>query len=183
MLSNHLIFFHSLLFLPSIFPRITGKSFPVSRCFPSGGRSIAVSASASVLSVNIQGWFPLGLTGLISLQSKGLLDCAAGSFLWHWAFFMVQLLHLYMNARKTIALTIWTFVSKVMSLFFNMLPRFVIAFLPRSRLLLISSLQSPSTMILEPKQIVYHCFHYFPIYLPWSDGTMCHDLHFLNFVF
>ena len=67
-----------------------------------------------------------------------------------------------------------------MSLLFNMLSRLVITFLPRSKHLLISWLQSPSAVILEPKQIVSHCFHCFPIYLPWSDGTRCHDLHFLN---
>ena len=121
---------------PQSFP--ASKSFPVSHLFASSGQSIRASSSASFLPMIIQGWFPLGLTGLISLQSKGLLDCAAGSFLWHWAFFMVQLLHLYMNARKTIALTIWTFVSKVMSLIFNTLSRFDIAFLPRSKCLLIS---------------------------------------------
>ena len=79
---------------------------------------------------------------------------------------------------KTIALTRWTFVGKVTSLFFNMLSRLVITFLPRSKHLLISWLQSPSTVILEPKKIKsVHCF---PIYLPWSDGTRCHDLSFLN---
>ena len=61
-----------------------------------------------------------------------------------------------------------------------MLSRLVIAFLPRSKHLLISWLQSPSAVILEPKKLVHHCFHCFPIYLPWSDGTRCHDLHFLN---
>ena len=68
-------------------------------------------------------------------------------------FFMVQLSHPYMTTGKTIALTMWTFVNKVMSLLFNMLSRFVIAFLPRSKHLLISWLQSPSTVILEPKKI------------------------------
>ena len=85
--------------------------------------------------------------------------------LWHSAFFMVQLSHPYMTTGKTIALTRWTFVSKVMSLFFNMLSRLVIAFLPRSNHLLISWLQSPSAVILEPKKIVCHCFYCFLIYL------------------
>ena len=70
-----------------------------------------------------------------------------------------------MITGKTIALTIWTFVSKVMSLLFNMLYRLVIAFLPRSKRLLISWLQSPSAVILEPKKIVSHCLYCFPIYL------------------
>ena len=75
------------------------------------------------------------------------------SVLWHSAFFMIQLSHPYMTAGKTIALNAWTFVGKVMSLLFNMLPRFVIAFLPRSMHLLISWLRSPTSVILEPKKI------------------------------
>ena len=82
------------------------------------------------------------------------------------AFFVVLLSHPYMTTGKTIALTRWTFVGKVMSLVFNMLSRFVIAFLPRSKRLLISWLQSPSAVILEPKKIVCYCFHCFPIYFP-----------------
>ena len=81
--------------------------------------------------------------------------------------------------RKTIQ-TFDYFVGKVMSLFFNMLSRFVITFLPRSKCLLISCLQSPSAVILEPKKIVCHCLHCFPNYLLWSDGTGCHDLSVLN---
>ena len=97
------------------------------------------------------------------------------------AFFTVQLSHPYMTRGKTIALTRWTLVSKVMSLFLNMLPRLVITFLPRSKHLLISWLQSPSAVILEPpKNKVWHCFHCFSIYFPWSDGTGCLDLRFLN---
>ena len=88
------------------------------------------------------------------------------------AFFIVQLSNPYMTTGKTIALTRWTFVGKVMSLFFNMLSRLVITFLQSSKCLLISWLQSPS--------IVWHCFDCFPIYLPWSDETRCHDLSFLN---
>ena len=86
--------------------------------------------------------------------------------------FIVQLSHPYMTTGKTIALTRWIFVGKVMSLLFHMLSRLVITFLPRSKRLLISWLQSPSAVILEPKKIkVCHCF---PIYLPWNDGTGCH---------
>ena len=102
------------------------------------------------------------------------------SFLQCSAFLIVQLSHTYMTTGKTIALTRRTFVGKVMSLLFNMLSILVIAFLPRSKCLLISWLLSPSTVILKPKKIVCHCFHCFPIYLPWSDGTRCHDLSFLN---
>ena len=75
------------------------------------------------------------------------------SIFWHSAFFMIQLSHPYMTTGKTIALSIWTFVGKVMSVLFNMVSWFVIAFLPRSKHLLISWLQSPSTVILEPKKI------------------------------
>ena len=100
------------------------------------------------------------------------------------AFFIVQLSHPYMTTRKTIALTRCTFVGKAMSLLFNMLSRLFITFLPRSKHLLISWLQSPSAVILEPPQNkVCHCFHCFPIYLPWSDGTQYHDLSFLNVEF
>ena len=92
---------------------------------------------------------------------------------------MVQLSHPYVTAGKTIALIRQTFVDKVMYLFFNTVSVFVIAFLPRSKCLLFSWLQSPSAVILEPrKNKVCHCFHCFPIYLSWSDGTRCHDLSF-----
>ena len=96
------------------------------------------------------------------------------------AFFTVQLSHPYMTTGKTIALTRWTFVGKVISLLFNMLSRLDITFLPRSKRLLISWLQSPSAVNLDPQKIVWHCFHCFPIYFPWSDGTGCSDLRFLN---
>ena len=83
-----------------------------------------------------------------------------------------------MTTGKTIALTVWTFFGKVMSLLLNVLFIFFIAFLPRSKHLLISWLQSPSTVFLEPKKIVHHCFYCLPIYLPWDDGTGWHDLVF-----
>ena len=165
----------------------TSGSFPMSQYFASGCQSIGASASASVLPLNIQDWPPLGLTGLISLQSKGLSRVFSNntvlkaSNLQHSAFIMVQLSQPYMTTRRTIVLIRWTFVSKVMSLLFNVLSRMIIAFLPRSKCLLISWLQSPSALILEPQENkVCHCFPYFPIYLPWSDGTGCHDLDFLK---
>ena len=129
----------------------------MSQFFSSGGQNIG--ASVSVLPMNIQDWFPLQLLGLISLLSKGTLKSLLqhhslkASILWCSAFFMVQLSHPYMTTGKIIALTRWTFVSKIMSLLFNSLSRFVIAFLPRSKCLLISWLQSPPTLILEPKKI------------------------------
>ena len=85
---------------------------------------------------------------------------------------MVQLSHPYMTTDKTIALTRWTFVGEVMSLLFNRLSRFVTAFLPRSKCLLIPRVESPSAVILEPpKNKICHCFHFFPVYLPGSDGN------------
>ena len=93
---------------------------------------------------------------------------------------MVQLLYPYMNTGKTMTLTVWTFVGKVMSVLYNMLPGFVIAFLPRSKHLLIPWLQSLSTVILEPKKKVFHCFYFFPFCWLWSDGTRCQDLRFLS---
>ena len=86
--------------------------------------------------------------------------------------------HPYMNAGKTIALTRQTYVSKVMSLLFRMLSRFVIAFLPRSKCLLILWLLWPSAVIGAQENKVCHSFHCFPIYLPWNDQTGCHDLSF-----
>ena len=126
--------------------------------------------------------FPLGLTGLISLQSKGLKTIlqhhsSKASILQRSAFFIVHLSYSYMITGKTIDLTRRTFVGKVMSLLFNMLSRLVVTFLPRSKRLLISWLQSPSTVIVEPRKIKdSHCIHCFPIYLPGNDGTRCHDL-------
>ena len=120
----------------NLFP--ASGSFPVSQLFASGSQSIRVLASTSVLPINTQGWSPLGWTGWISLQSKGLSGVffkhhsSKASILWHSAFFIVQLSHPYMTTGKTIALTRWTFVGKVMSLLFNVLSRLVITFLPRS---------------------------------------------------
>ena len=94
---------------------------------------------------------------------------------------MAQLSDPYMTTG-TINLAMWTFVAKVISLLFNILSRFVIVFLPKSKLLLISWLQSLSTVILEAKKIICHCFHFFLIYSPWNDGTGCHDLSFFNVV-
>ena len=124
--------------------------------------------------MNTQDWSPLGWTGWIALQSKGLskvfsnttvqnINSSALSFLYS------PTLTFKMTTGKTIALTRRTFVGKVMSLLFNMLSRLVITFLPRNKRLLISWLQSPSAVILEPKKISV-TFHCFPIYLPWTDG-------------
>ena len=145
--------------------------FLMSHFFASGGQSIGVSASASVVPMNIQDWFPLGWTGLFSLQSKGLSRVFSSTTVWKRQFFSTQP-SLWSNShihtwllKKTIALTIRVFVGKVMSLIFNTLSKFVIGFLPRSKCLLIW-LQSPSAVILRPKKSKCHCFQFFPFYLP-----------------
>ena len=134
-------------------------SFPMSQFFASGGQRIGASALASVLPKYIQDWFLLGLIGLISLKSKGLSEVFSNTTVQKHQFFDAQLslwsssyIHPYMTTGKTIALTRWIFVGKVMSLLFNMLSMLVITFLPRSKHLLISWLQSPSAVILEPPQ-------------------------------
>ena len=129
----------------------------MSQFFTSGGKSIGVSASASVLPMNIQDWFPLGLTGLISLQSRGLSRVFSNNTVQKHQFFgtlfIVQLSHPYMTTGKIIALTRWTFAGKIMSLLFNTQSMFVIAFLWRSMCILISWVLSPSIVILKPKKI------------------------------
>ena len=140
--------------------------------------SFNISASSEysrLISFRMDWFYLLAVQGTL----KSLLQhhSSKASILLCSAFFIVQLSHPYMTTGKTIALTRWTFVGKVMSLLFNTLSRLVITFLPRSKRLLISWLQSPSA---APKNKVWHCFHCFPIYFPWSDGTGCHDLRFLN---
>ena len=133
---------------PPAFSLSQHQSFLRSKFFASGGQSIRVSASASasVLPMNIQDWFPLGLTGLISLLFKRFSRVFSNTTVQKCsAFFKVQLLHPYMTTGKTVPLTRWTFVGKVMSLLFNMLSRLVITFLPRSKCLLISRLQADKT--------------------------------------
>ena len=114
--------------------------------------------------------FRMDWLDLLAVQGtlKSLLQhhSSQASIFWHSAFFTVQLSHPYMTTIKTIALTRWTFVGKVMSLLFNLLSRLIITFLPRSMHLLISWLHSPSAVILETKKIICHCFHCFSIYFP-----------------
>ena len=134
--------------------------------------NIGASASATILPVNIQGWLPLGLTVLISLLSRGLSKVfsstrnSKASILQCSVFFLVQLSHPYMTTGKTIALTKWAFVGKVMSLAFNMLSRFVIIFYPDSKCLLISWLQSLSTVILKKKSVPVSTF----------PPSICHEV-------
>ena len=154
--SNHLILYWSLL-LPSIFPSI--RVFSVSQLFVSGGQYWSFSFSISpsneypgLISFRIE-WFDLAVQSLLVVKSLLQHDNSKASILRCSAFFMVQVSHLYMITGKTIGLIIQTSVGKVMSLLFNTLSRFVIAFLPRNKCLLILWLQSPSAVILEPKKM------------------------------
>ena len=168
--SSHLILCHTFLLLPSIF------------------LNIRVFSNESVLHIRWPKYWSFSFnispfneySGLISFRMdwldlhavqetlKSLLQhhSSKASIIWCSAFFIVQLSHPYMTTGKTIALTRWTFVGKVMSLLFNMLSRLVITFFPWSKHLLLSWLQSPSVVILEPRKKVSHCFHCFPIYSP-----------------
>ena len=164
--SNHLILCPPLLLQPSIFPSIrvfSNESVLHSRWPKYWSFSFSVSPSNEYSGL-------ISWLDLIAVQGtlKSLLQhhSSKASVLWHLAFFIVQLAHPYMTTGKTIALTRRTFVGKVMSLLLNILSRLVITFLPRSKRLLISWLQSPSAVILEPTKIKSDTFHCFPIYLP-----------------
>ena len=167
--SNHLILCCPLFLPPSIFRSIRVFSSESVLCirwpkYWSFSFSISSSNEYSGLISFRMHWFDLAVQGTL----KSLLQhhSSETSILWCSAFFRVQLSHPYMTTGKTIALIRWTFVGKVVSLLFNMLSSLVIAFLPRSKHLLISWLQSPSAVILEPKKIKPASFHCFPIYLP-----------------
>ena len=167
---NHLIFCRPLLLLPSVFPSIRVFSNESVLCirwpkYWSFSFSISPSNEYSKLISLRTDWLDL-----IAVQGtlKGLLQhhSSKAAILWCSTFFIVQLSHPYRTTGKTVALSRWTFVGKVISLLFNTLSRLVITFLPRSKCLLISWLQSPFAVILEPPQIVSYCFYCFPIYLP-----------------
>ena len=183
---QHLILYCPILLPPSVFPsiRIFSKGSVLHIRWPKYWRfSFSISPPHKSLLI----FFRMDWLDLLAVQGtlKSLLQhhSSKASSLWHSAFFRVQLSHPYMTTGKTIALTRQTFVGKVISLLFNMLSRLVITFPPRSKGLLTSWLKSTSTVILEPPKIVCHCFHCLPIYLPWSDGTRCHDLSFLSVEF
>ena len=168
--SNHLILCRPLLLLPSIFPSI--RVFSNESALPIRWPKHWSFSFSITPSSEHPGLIPFRMDWLDLLSVQGALKSlfqhhsSKASVLQHSAFCMLQLSHLYVNTGKTTALTRWIFVDKVMSPLFNRPSRFMIAFLPRSKRLLISWLQSPSTVILEPKKIVSHCFHCFPIYLP-----------------
>ena len=169
--SNHLFLCHPLPLLLLILSSIRGFSNESALCIRRPRRcsfSFSISPCSECSGLIC---FRIDWLDLLAVQGtlKSLLQhhSSKASILRCSAFFMAQISHPYMTTGKAIALTIQTFVGEVMSLLFNMLSRFVIAFLPRSKRLLISWLQSPSAVILEPhKSKVCHCFHCFPIYLP-----------------
>ena len=152
----------------------------MSQLFTSGGQSIGAAASASVLPMNTQDWSPLGWTGWSPCSPRDSQESSPHHsskvlILRHSAFFTVQLSHPYMTTGKTIAFTKWTFVDKVMSLLFNTLSRLFITFLPSSKRLLISWLQSQAAVILEPRKrkSLFPLFpHLFPMkwwdWMPWT---------------
>ena len=155
--SNHLILCRPLLLLPSTFPstRVFSNESALRIRWPKYWHfsfSISPSNEYSGMISFRTNWFDL-LAVQGTLKSLLQQHNSKASILWHSVFFMVQLSHPYRITGKTIALTRWTFIGKVMSLLFNMLSRFATAFLPRSKCLLISWLQSPSAVILEPKKI------------------------------
>ena len=167
--SSHLILCR-LLLLPPIPPnvRVFSKESTLRMRWPKyWGFSFNISPSnehPGLISFRMDWLDLLAVQGTL----KSLLQHHSSkvSILWCSAFFRVQVSRPYMTTGKTIALTRWTFVSKIMFLLFNMLSMLVIAFLSRSKHLLVSWLQSPSVVILEPPKIVCHYFHCFPIYLP-----------------
>ena len=184
MTSNHLILCRPLFLLHSIFPSIRVFSDESVLCirwpkYWSFNFSISPSNEHPGLIFFRMDWLDLlavrgTLKSLLQHHSSktSVFQCSA--------FFTVQLSHPYMTTGKTIALTRQTFVGKVMSLLFNMLSKLVITFFLMSKCLLISWLQSPSAVILwAPKNKVWHFFHCFPIYFPWSDETWCHDISFI----
>ena len=162
MASNHLIICRPLLLLPSIFPSIgvfsIESALPIrwSKYWSFSFTTCPSNEYSGLISFRIDWFYTLAVQGI--LKSLLQLHSSKASILQHSAFFMVQLSHRYTTTGKTIALTIQTFVCKAMSLLFNMLSRFVIAFLPRSKHLLISWLQSPSAVILEPREISLSLF-------------------------
>ena len=168
--SNHLILCHPLLLLPPIPPSIRVFSNESTLCmrwpkYWSFSFSIITSKENPGLISFRMDWLDL-LAVQGTLKSLLQHHSSKASILRHSAFFTVQLSHPYMTTGKTIALIRWTFVDKVMSMLFNMLSMLVITFLPGSKGLLISWLQSSTAVVLEPRNIVSHCFHCFPICLP-----------------
>ena len=186
--SNHPTILSSVVLFSSCLQSfLASGSFPVSQFFPSGGQSIGASTSASVPPTNIQDWFPLGLTGLISLQSKGLSGVFSSTTVWMHQFFGAQFsvwsnFHIHtLTAEKAIPLTGHPLSVKSCLCF-------LICCLGLSQLFFQASFNFMASVSIcsafgVQENKVCHCFHCFSIYLPWSDGTGCHDLSFLNVEF
>ena len=179
--SNHLIFCQSLLLLPSVFPSIkvfSNESALHIRWLKYWRFSFNINPSNEHSGLIC---FRMDWLDLLAVQGtlKTLLQHHSSKVLMlrHSTFFIVQLSHPYTTIGKPIALTRWPFVGKVMSLLFNMLFRLVIAFLTRRKHLLMGAITIYSDFETQKKKVC-HCFHCFPIYLPRSDGTRCHDLSF-----
>ena len=187
MTSNYLILCRPLLLLPWIFLsiRIFSNELAFHIRWPkywSFSFNISSASEYSGLTSFRMDWLDL-LAVQGALKSLLQHHSPKTSILWHSAFFTVQLSHPYMTTGKTIALTRWTFAGKAMPLLFNMLSRLVITFLPRSKHLLISWLQSPSAMILEPPNTVSYCFHCSPpiCHEVMGPDTMIFTFWMLNF--
>ena len=185
MLSNHLVLCHSLLLPPSIFPRImvfSNESALHIRWPKYWSFTFSINPSNEYSGLIS---FSIDCFDLLAVQEtlKSLLQhhSSNSSVLWCSAFFMVQLSHPFMTTGKTIALTIWTFVSKVISLLFNMLSSVCHSFSSKEQMSF--NFMAAVTICSDfgaQENKVCQCFHCFPIYFPWSDGTGCHDLRFLN---
>ena len=179
--SNHLILCHPLLFLPSVFHSIRVLSNESVFCI---NRPKYWSFSFNISPINEHsGLISFRMDWLDLLAVQGLSRVFYNTTVQKHQFLVLSFLYSptltsIHDYWKNHSFPRWTFVGKIMSLLFNMLSSLVITFLPRSKRLLISWLQSPSAVILEPpKNKVWYCF---PIYFPWSDGARCHDLRFLN---
>ena len=175
---NHLTLCYPLFLLPSIFPNIRAFSDKLAFCIrwpKCWSFSISPSNECSGLVSFRIDWFDL-VTVQGTFKSHLQHHSSKASILWHSAF-MVHLSHTYMTTRKIVGLTVWTFVGKVMSLFFNTLSRFVITFLPRSKHLFnfMAAVTIHSDFRAQENKV-----HFFLIYLLWNDGTICHDLSFLS---
>ena len=182
--SSQLILCDPLLLLPSVFPSIRVFSNESALCirwpkYWSFSFNISPSNEHPGLISFRMDWLDLfAVQG--SLKSLLQHHSSKASILRHSAFFIVQLSNPYLTTGKTIALTRQTFVGKIVSMLFNMLSRLIITFLPRSKRLNFMAAIAICSDFGAQKNKVSHCFHCFPIYLPWSGGPRCHDPNFLN---
>ena len=184
--SNHLILYCPLLLLSSIFPSIRVFSNELALCirWPKyWGFSFSISPFneySELISFRIH-WFDLlAVQGTLSLLQE---HSSKISVFWHSAFSMGQLSHSYLIAGNTIALTIWTFVGKVMSLLLNVLSSFVSSSSKEQASFNFIATVTTRSDLRAQENKTCHCFHFFLLHLPWSNGTGCHDLSLLNIEF